>query len=280
MRPKVLFATELSSRDLNAFRQSCRLALDWNAQLEIVHVQDANPTIDSEKELQRFVPDDLAVSYNQTVLEGDAAEQILLFADDIDAKLIVLGTHGRSGMDRVFRGSVAEEVLRKSECPVMTIRDTANTTRLEKMSQILVPIDFSVHGYVAIHVASQIALRTSSSLTICYVDTDDHTADEENPHGSPEWDQRQKNLWTQLCKYVPTSERIPFAHHLLKGEAGKEICSYANTKPYDYIVIGTHGRSGLTRALMGSVAEYVVRHADQPVIAVKPSTKRAKLAVL
>lgn len=266
---QILFATDFSDRDLEAFNSSCKLALQWNATLQIVHVQDPRETAlapdlqtNVNRELARFTPDDFGVKYVQTVLTGDAADEILRFADEKAATLIVLGTHGREGVQRFFSGSVAEKIMRNANCPVMTRRAGQGEVANRKVERILVPVDFSVYGYAAVDFASRMALATSAELTICYVD---------------EAGDNQEELWHQLRSFKPTNSKIRHIHKLFQGIPGKEICEYANAKPYDAVVIGTHGRTGLSRAIMGSVAEYVVRHAECPVVSVKPSNKRARL---
>lgn len=275
----ILFATDFSDRDLEAFKSSCQLALDWNAKLHIVHVLDPREAVkppsrqtNPDREFVRFIPEDFGIEFKQTVLTGDADEEILRFAEDKNVALIVLGTHGRKGVQRVFSGSIAEKIMRHAKCPVMTRRSTGGAFTKRKLERILVPIDFSVYGYAAVDFASRMALATSAELTICFVDETDSSS----AHVS-DWSEYQQGLWEKLRKYEPTSAKVGFSHKLFKGEPGKEICDYANSERFDFIVIGTHGRTGLTRALLGSVAEYVVRHADCPVISVKPTNKRAHL---
>ena len=165
--------------------------------------------------------------------------------------------------------------MRHAKCPVMTLRATDVAVPKRKISQILVPVDFSVYGYAAVDFASKMALATHAHLTICYVDELDDTV-AANFLGSPvDPKQHQEEIWEQLRKFEPTSMKVDFTHKLLVGSPGEKICEYATSKPFDFVVIGTRGRSGLTRAIMGSVAEYIVRHADCPVISVKPSNERA-----
>lgn len=89
--------------------------------------------------------------------------------------------------------------------------------------------------------------------------------------GTAEWDDDHKRTWRWLEKIVPHSESVTFAHKLLEGDVSTAINGYANAHSYDFIVLGTHGRSGLSRALMGSVAESVVRSANSCVVTVKPT---------
>ncbi len=268
---QILFATDFSDRDLRAFKHTCRLALDWHAKLHVLHVErDHEPpfsTVDPSKELKRFIPGQPAIEFEQTVRTGNPADEILKFADEQHVRLIVLGTHGRSGLGRVVSGSIAENVMRKAKCAVMTLRDLDTPCSDRRMNYILVPADFSVYGYAAVDFASCLALTTNADLTICYVDDSDPSSVEDH-----------ERIWKQLRQFVPTNSKVRYSHKIFLGNPGEEICKYANSKPYDYIVIGTHGRSGITRAVRGSVAEYVVRHANCPVISVKPTNQRIAMS--
>jgi nucleotide-binding universal stress UspA family protein len=220
------------------------------------------------------VPDDYGVNFDQVVKVGNPDEKILETVENENANLIILGTHGRSGISRAFTGSVAEKVMRNSDTPVMTVREFAANSDGHEARRILVPVDFSVFGYAALDYATKLALSIDANLTIVCVDETASSASRQFPNGRPEWSDSRKKTWEQLKKFVPASERVDFTHKLLTGDAATAINEYANTNNYDFIVLGTHGRTGLGRAIMGSVAESVVRHANCPVISVKPSNKR------
>ncbi len=132
----ILHPTDFSDRSDYAFRLACSLARDYNAHLVIVHVL-APPVIGygegvipPEPDLMRAearhqlaslaAPSELRVE--RQVIEGDPVTEILQVADEVDADLIVMGTHGRTGMGRFFMGSIAEQVLRRASCPVLTLK--------------------------------------------------------------------------------------------------------------------------------------------------------------
>ncbi len=273
----ILFATDFSGRDLAAFKSVCRLALGWEAKLLVLHVQDPHfsdlpkaKQKDPKVEFTNFIPTDLAIEFDHFLKIGDPGKEILRFIQEHSVDMIALGTHGRTGRNRVFSGSVAEAVMRSANCPVMTLRQAAckEVRSSEKGTlKILVPIDFSVYGYAALDFATKLCLETKGSITILYVDQENTSPSEE-----------QKN-WGQLRKFMPTNDRVDCSHKLLTGDPAKTINEFANTKGFDYVIIGTHGRSGIGRALLGSVAEQVVRHANCPVLTVKPDNKRATVPI-
>ena len=139
---KILFATDFSGRDHAAFNSVCELALGWEAKLLILHVQDPRHAAfakakqkDPKVEFKKFIPSDFAIEFDHFLVVGDPDKEILNFVDLHDVDLIALGTHGRTGSDRVFGGSVAETVIRKAGCPVMTLRHSdQSVSQAEKTS--------------------------------------------------------------------------------------------------------------------------------------------------
>jgi nucleotide-binding universal stress UspA family protein len=132
----ILYPTDFSENAQRAFPLACALARDCGARVFVLHVMPLplghdqlvarrNPeeyyggTWDMLFEVQ---PPDTSVSVEHLLEEGDAAKEILAVAQEIQAELIIMGTHGRTGLGRVLLGSVAEQVLRKASCPVLTIK--------------------------------------------------------------------------------------------------------------------------------------------------------------
>lgn len=134
---RILHATDFSDLSKAAFDVACALARDHNAELTVVHVvpppavyapdgiampMPVEEPYEARAELARILPDDPRVKVEHKLLEGSPAHEILKFADSMHADLIVLGTHGSSGLGRLLMGSVAETVLRKASCPVLTVK--------------------------------------------------------------------------------------------------------------------------------------------------------------
>jgi len=141
---KILYATDFSKLSEWAMGYAVYLARTCSAQLDCVHVVDdsyqywltldaaaipAGPPVEqiieaAEKQLAEFAatkaPDDLPVTTK--LLRGRPFVEIIRYARDSNMDLIVMGTHGHSGLTHILMGSVAEKVVRKSPCPVMTIR--------------------------------------------------------------------------------------------------------------------------------------------------------------
>lgn len=135
---KILFATDFSPASEAALQYATALARDSGATLLIAHVEELpmpyvggemyftqpeypNPEI--RRMLEAVTPPDKSVRYEHRLVMGVAADDIVRVADDEGADLIVIGTHGRTGLKRVLMGSVAESVMRLATCPVLTIKE-------------------------------------------------------------------------------------------------------------------------------------------------------------
>jgi universal stress protein A len=134
----ILHPTDLSERSEHAFRAACSLARDHGARLVVLYVQ--HPDVVGFAEYTAYVPDpirtpadlketlsarhatDPGLGIEYRVAEGDPAAQIVHAAKELHANLIVMGTHGRTGLGRILMGSVAEAVSRSAPCPVLTLK--------------------------------------------------------------------------------------------------------------------------------------------------------------
>lgn len=133
----ILHPTDFSERSTHALQLACSLARDHGARVVVLHVL-APPAVAygealtsyaeeaerraAEEKLNRLQLPDPAISLERRLTEGEPAERILQVAEEIHADLIVMGTHGRTGLSRLLMGSVAEQVVRQAPCPVLTIK--------------------------------------------------------------------------------------------------------------------------------------------------------------
>ncbi len=125
----VLHPTDFSDRSRLAFELACSLARDQHARLMVLHVMPV-PLVQEKTfyreemaaELDRLAAPDAGVRMERRLEEGDIVPQILRVVREARCDLIVMGTHGRTGLGRLLLGSVAEQVLRTAPCPVLTVR--------------------------------------------------------------------------------------------------------------------------------------------------------------
>ena len=138
---KILYATDFSPNSLAGLRYASTFAADTGATLLIVHVDDTTPGLvfgdvgygfvpqvdeiakEEYEQLKEISPTHESVRYEHRFLRGVAADGILRVAVEEQVGLIVIGTHGRSGVSRMLMGSVAAEVVRRAKCPVLTIKE-------------------------------------------------------------------------------------------------------------------------------------------------------------
>jgi nucleotide-binding universal stress UspA family protein len=121
----VLYPSDFSESSNFAFPLACTLARDYDARLVVAHVADRIMPSYTRGEiipLPELVPRDPKVRVEHRLAAGDAATEILRLAKETQADVIVMGTHGRTGLARVLMGSVAEQIVRKAPCPVVTVK--------------------------------------------------------------------------------------------------------------------------------------------------------------
>jgi nucleotide-binding universal stress UspA family protein len=287
----ILFAADFSENSKEAFRAACSLAVLDQTGLVVLHVvepdaasaappgrrQEKAPTGDkldvaaaerlSQKLRDEFVPNHpIKVTYR--VQEGEIAAVILQTASANSADLIALGTHGRTGLRRMLAGSVATSVLRGAKCPVLALRSGAGTRGGEQTHVILHPTDFSECSEAALGVAGTLARNLGARLAILHVAPlpvvmGGSMAAEVDPRYHREaLDRARQRVEGPDLKY-------PVETQLLQGLEPDGILQVATELGCDLIVMGTHGRTGMGRLMMGSVAEFVLARADCPVIVVK-----------
>lgn len=233
--------------------------------------------------LQEFAQSEAngAVPLEFDVREGPVAQEVLAKAAGMSADLIVLGTHGRSGFERLMLGSVTEKVLRKAPCPVLTVpRHTPDAVPAAPVlyRRILCAVDFSACSVHALTYALSLAQEADAHLTALHV--------VEVPPEVP--DVRDSGLRAPLTlrEYVAAAETdrrhrlerlIPDDARgyctvdtmLAHGKSYREILRVAAERQSDLIVIGIHGRSTADLLFFGSTAEHVVREATCPVLTLR-----------
>lgn len=142
--------------------------------------------------------------------------------------------------------------------------------------KILFPTDFSHTGDAALELASALARDMNAKLLIVHVEEPPLAyAGGEFYYGVP--DPATEDMKQMLQEVVPKDSTVPCEHHLVTGEPASAVTRLAESEEVDMIVMGTHGRTGVTRLLMGSVAEAIVRRAPCPVLTYRqPSAKAAE----
>lgn len=211
---------------------------------------------------------DLGVPTEIGVDVGPVVRRILERAEAIAADLVVVGTHGRSGFDHLALGSVAEKVLRKAACPVLTVPPGAAAPPTDRLfSAVLCAVDFSESSADALRVAADIARRYRSALVVLHVvDWPFAGSDLHRPATSllGGLEARAQDDLAALVADVPAPPHISTV--VLTGTPRHEILTCARKRDADLVVLGVSGRGAVERAFLGSTAHGVVRHSDCPVL--------------
>ena len=201
------------------------------------------------------------------------SNRILQCAASLPANLIVMGTHGRGGFERLLLGSVAEKVLRKASCPVLTVPPPAHATSKLPFKRLLCPIDFSESSIAALRFASSIAQESAAHLMLLHVfdwPTDDELLFEalSQPELRKEIEARAQR---QLEALIPADARLwsDTSTRIDYGKPYRRILEIAEGSEVDLIVMGVRGRNALDMMLFGSTANHVVRRASSPVLTLR-----------
>jgi nucleotide-binding universal stress UspA family protein len=193
---------------------------------------------------------------------------------------IVMGTHGRSGFERLILGSVAEKVLRKASCPVLTVPSRAVDAvprDVTSLHRILCPVDFSTSSGHALEYAASLAQEAQASLTVLHVVELPPDLSEFPYTGLTEYrDTRFQEARAHLSQAVKTG--VPAAYKaeelVLVGKGYREILHVATDRAVDLIAMGVQGRGAADLMFFGSTANHVIRQAVCPVLTLKGEPPR------
>ena len=189
-----------------------------------------------------------AVAVETHVVEGRPSAALASAIDDYDADLVAMGTHGRSGVDRYLLGSLAERTLRTAHVPVLAVRTPVDDATHPSIDDVLAATDGSDGAERAGEHAVAVAAATGARLHALTVGDDDDPA------------RRLAARAREAGVDVTVAVRMGAPH--------EEILGYVDGAAVDLVTLGSHGRTGVERVLLWSVAERVLRAATTPVLAV------------
>ena len=197
----------------------------------------------------------------------------MLYAEEAGVDLIVMGTHGRSGFDRLTLGSTAEYVLRRAPCPVLTVG--SEVVEQHRSGPVLVPLAFDSASDVALETAAALAEDEGVPLVAVHAI---EPAVVPAPYAMtlPPFDpaEMSKQVGPTLSRWVsPYAERIPVETEVGVGPAATYVAKAAEAQGASVVVQASHGRRGVGRWLLGSVAEGIVRRAPCPVLTLRAGAR-------
>ncbi|MFQ5575051.1 MAG: universal stress protein, partial [Terriglobia bacterium] len=283
-------ATDFSVPAQRAYLYALKLASVFKARLVILTVLKAVPWAGRSQHLHSRqtgallelgklarLAEEAGRSPTPMLVLGSPSARISEIADEVRAALIVMGTHGRSGWDRLKLGSTAEAVVREAPCPVLTVRgikgnSTSGLHTTIRLKRLLVPLDFSTCSEEALAYATRVAKRLGASVQLLHVREPGAPAPVRaalRPESEDLADQGRLRKQLQRRVLRLRYHKVQADGVIKVGTPGEVILAEAKDMKTDMIVMGTSGRRGLKRLVLGSVAEYVVRHASCPVLTLK-----------
>jgi nucleotide-binding universal stress UspA family protein len=214
--------------------------------------------------------DTLGVSYDTDVVQGNPASTIAGYAERYDQDLIVMSTHGRDGVSRYLIGSVSEKVVRLSSVPVLSVRMQPDETLVFPYENILIPTDGST---AAAHAANYgLSLAASFDATVHVLSAVNETSlglDGRATTAGQDSEQAATDAISDIVTAAETHGISDLVRHVEHGAPVKAIHDCIESNEIHAVMMGTTGRRGTDRILLGSVAEQTVRSALVPVITVR-----------
>ena len=289
----VLCPIDLSGISPHAVDHAAALARAYGARLTLLYVFVNRPTMDlpplvlehpdrdrlaaAMRDAAANVP--AAVEVQFLVQEAESAhEEILRQLSQTGAGLLVMGSHGRSGFQRFFLGSVTEKVIRKAGCPTLVVPPRAPDVAPDapvQFRRILCPVDFSESSLAALDRALDVAHDAGARLTLLHViemppelreDAMGAGFDVDRIRAAAEAEalRRLRDLAAARARPGCTIETV-----VAEGRSYREVLRAAAERTADLIVMGVHGRGAIDLAVFGSTTHHVIRAASCPVLVVR-----------
>lgn len=290
---RVLCPVDFSEISQHALDHAAAISHWYQARLTLLHVFVTRPTMDapplvledadreclqkSMRDMTVRVPADVIVDVRVERAEH-VHNEILGQLAALHADLLVLGTHGRSGFQRLFLGSVTEKVIRKATCPTLVVPPRASDVPPDaalEFKRILCPIDFSDSSLSALAYALSLAEEADAHVTLLHViemppelreNAMASDFDIDRIHAAAEADARRR-----LQELIPDQARTysTVETAVVEGRAYRRVLQRSAEEQADLIVMGVHGRSAIDMLVFGSTTHHVIRAGTCPVLIVR-----------
>jgi nucleotide-binding universal stress UspA family protein len=292
---RIVCATDFSAASEAAWHEARLLGKLFDAEIVLVHAMEPPPIVPGEPYIPADIYEEVVVAMRREAEagfdrllgsiagsglkvrirqeDGPPAQRILHTVDEESADLLIVGTHGRAGFQRLLLGSVADRLVRQAACPVLTAPPGLPGGPRREIRRICYATDFSPIARAAWSCVAMIANAARAEIDLVHV-TMEPVPDR---HMSPETIGRMATLLHEqgradvdrfLAQSTVPRDRVHV--HLPQGVADEQIVRRARVHAADLIVMGTHGWSGVVRWMLGSVAQHVIQTAPCPVLTVSP----------
>lgn len=260
------------------------IARKSSAPLHLMRVVPPDAPASTENEARTYLREQ-AKAYGDrvqiSIRMGHPADQIVDGSDEMIDPIIVMTTHGRSGIGRWLYGSVADRVVRGSGAPVLLIRSGTEDGRADTVRTVMVSLDGSVHSEAALPYGKEIARAFDAELVLVRVAETTQLygmlgSEPMAPASADTFNEIGQRLVQEAQDYLAAvaeplrKEGVNVRTETLEGFAADQLLALEREMPIDLIVMATHGRSGLGRLVFGSVAERILKVGTTPVMMIKP----------
>lgn len=273
----VLVPTDGSPLSKDALERA--IATFPEANITLIHVIDPRYTAPGDDELRpdRVFADLLDVAERRgvdvetEVRVGHPSREIVTYSEENDVDEIFMGSHGREGTSRILFGSVAERVLRRAPVPVTVVRPHQRTGERSQ----LVPFDGSEQSRKALEYALSTFPTVETTILHAIDPMETHYGEGQLVHSEAEYERIERAADRLLADAGTLAEEHDADVTLVKvvewgpNEPADAILDYVDDNDVDHVILGSHGRSGASRLLLGSVAETVARRSPAPVTVVR-----------
>lgn len=274
---KIIIPVDFSSYSENALRTAAFIAKKDTAELIVVHMLEFSHALISQSEVyvqeqavfylklaEKKMKEFLNKSYLKDVIVTPIIKHYKIFselkdiANEKEADLIVMGSHGVSGLKELFVGSNTEKVVRNSEVPVLVVK---GAPVLAAFKNAVFACDFSKDDIIPYQKAKTLLNTLECTLQLLYVNS---------PYDKFKSTEEQQKLFSVFLEAAEEdtallNEIISVSDYTVE----RGILQYANTHKTDLIIMATHGKKGLAHFMDGSISEDVANHATLPVLTIK-----------
>ncbi len=291
----ILFATDFSPSSTPAFQYAMEWANAFDARLTLFHgishqvgldldTGIAQRYLDEQQKIARDHLDQLCGEARQHVAQtstemraGLPSALICDVARERQCDLIITGTHGWTGFNRVIFGSVAERVIQRGPCPVLSIPDRSpeEKAKIHQLSlqpkQIVLPVDFSDCSIEAYEYAVQLAKWLTAQITLVHaIEPLSYSLDFTLTHPLQEKMNREKiDHRLQELTSLLQEQKISGHYEIVGQPSAKAILDVSSARQADLVVMGTHARKALSRLILGSTTNKVLQQSPYPILTVK-----------
>lgn len=282
---KLLVATDFSPCGEQAGLVAVEWARRFGAELHWVHGAESMPTgtrPSSEPLLATYVDRarkharerlrekgdrarELGLGSEESIIEGTPAEVVIQRASEVEADCVIVGSHGHTGLRRVWLGSVAERIVRDAPCSVLVVRGEVSPL---EAGTIVVGDDLSPHSLRARSIAFDMAARTGARVEVV------HSLELGIPYLSSVevavpnrlFSEAYESAAKRLAESATEAGHIDVENFVVSERAAAALCDRAEAGGAGLVAVGAHARHGGTRGLLGSVAQSVVRRSPCSVL--------------